>query len=105
MKRTWIVTGASRGLGANIAQAVLAQGDNLVATARNKNSLRYGADIQEMLAFSLDVTREEHAKAAVKAALNRFRRVDVLGNNAGGDLKTAVRCKVTEPIHASLGGQ
>jgi NAD(P)-dependent dehydrogenase (short-subunit alcohol dehydrogenase family) len=42
MKQTWLVTGASRGLGAMIAQAVLARGNNLVATARDKNSVNYG---------------------------------------------------------------
>jgi NAD(P)-dependent dehydrogenase (short-subunit alcohol dehydrogenase family) len=56
MKKTWLVTGTSRGLGAMIAQAVLAHGNNLVATARNRDSVNYSADKSEMLAVSLDVT-------------------------------------------------
>ena len=72
MKRTWLVTGASRGLGAMIAQAVLTNGNNLVATARSINSIQYGADKPEVLPLSLDVTSEEQAKAAVQAAVKRF---------------------------------
>jgi NAD(P)-dependent dehydrogenase (short-subunit alcohol dehydrogenase family) len=79
----WFITGASRGLGARIAQAVLAHGNNLVATARNKNSIQYGADNPEVLPLSLDVTSEEQAKAAVQAVADRFGRIDVLVNNAG----------------------
>jgi len=90
MKRTWMVTGASRGLGAKIAQAVLADGDNIVATARNKNSLHYGVDTPALLAFSLDVTSEEQTKAAVQAALDRFGHIDVLVNNAGYGLLGAI---------------
>jgi short-subunit dehydrogenase len=87
MKKTWMVTGASRGLGAKIARAILAHGDNLVATARNEHSLRNVADsatdASQILALSLDVTSEEQAKAAVEAATDRFGRIDVLVNNAG----------------------
>lgn len=90
MKRTWFVTGASRGLGARIAQAVLAHGDNLVATARNKNSVHDGTDKPHMLPLSLDVTSEEQAKAAVQAAVDRFGRIDVLVNNAGYGLLGAI---------------
>jgi NAD(P)-dependent dehydrogenase (short-subunit alcohol dehydrogenase family) len=78
MKRTWLITGASRGLGAMIAQTVLAHGDSVVATAWNKNSLNPGADKTEVLTFSLDVTNEEQAKTAVQAAVERFGGIDVL---------------------------
>ncbi len=68
MKRTWMVTGASRGLGAKTGQAILAHGDNLVATARKKDSFCFGADWPSLLACPLDVSIEEQAKAAVEVS-------------------------------------
>lgn len=90
MKQTWLITGASRGLGAMIAQAVLAQGNNLVATARDKNSIHYVTDSLDVLPVSLDVTSEAQAELAVQAAVARFGRIDVLVNNAGYGLLGAI---------------
>lgn len=100
MKQTWLVTGASRGLGANIAQAVLAHGNNLVPTARNKNSVQIDADKPEVLPLSLDVTDEEQAKVAVQAAVDRFGRIDVLVNNAGYGLLGAIEESSTAEVEA-----
>ncbi|PLR22349.1 short-chain dehydrogenase/reductase [Caulobacter zeae] len=83
--RTWFVTGASRGLGADIVHAVLAAGDRVVATARNRQGLveTLGPDADNLLSLALDVTRPDQVQAAVDAALARFGRIDVLVNNAG----------------------
>ncbi|KSB88388.1 short-chain dehydrogenase [Caulobacter vibrioides] len=83
--RTWLVTGASRGLGADIVRAVLAAGDRVVATARNRQALveSLGPDADNLLSLALDVTRPDQVQAAVDAALARFGRIDVLVNNAG----------------------
>lgn len=82
--KVWLITGASRGLGAEIAKAALAAGDSVVATARDARSVteRFG-DQQNLLALSLDVTDESSANAAVAALVQRFGRIDVLVNNAG----------------------
>ncbi|WP_422735116.1 oxidoreductase [Micromonospora sp. WMMD729] len=85
MPRVWLVTGCSRGLGRALAEAVLADGDQLVATARNPAQLadltdRYGDQVR---AIALDVTDPAAARAAVAAAVDAFGALDVLVNNAG----------------------
>ncbi|KQW84029.1 oxidoreductase [Brevundimonas sp. Root1279] len=83
--RTWLVTGASRGLGAGIVRAALDAGDRVVATARRRETLAeaLGPDGENLLTLALDVTRPEQVQAAVDAALGRFGGIDVLVNNAG----------------------
>ena len=90
-KRVWMITGASRGLGARMAQAALAQGDAVVATARDAAAVtkRFG-DHAALLPVALDVTDEAQAASAVDAAIARFGRIDVLVNNAGFGLLGAV---------------
>ncbi|MDR6532839.1 NAD(P)-dependent dehydrogenase (short-subunit alcohol dehydrogenase family) [Caulobacter rhizosphaerae] len=89
MSKTWLITGASRGLGRALAEAVLKSGDRLVATARDPASLQpmqqqYGAAV---LTTSLDVTDPAAAQAAIQSAVDHFGGVDVLVNNAGyGDI-------------------
>ncbi len=91
LPRVWLITGASRGIGARIAEAALAQGDAVVAAARDAASItrRFGAN-QALLPVALDVTDEAQAAAAVQAAIARFGRIDVLVNNAGYGLLGAV---------------
>jgi NAD(P)-dependent dehydrogenase (short-subunit alcohol dehydrogenase family) len=85
MSKVWLITGAARGLGRSIAEAVLTAGDQLVATARDPNRLvdlekRYG---DQLRTAALDVTDATAAGAAVQAAIDGFGRLDVLVNNAG----------------------
>jgi len=83
-KKVWLVTGAGRGMGVDIARAALAAGHAVVATGRNpaKVTSAIGAD-DDLLAIRLDVTDPGDAKMAVAAAMDRFERIDVLVNNAG----------------------
>jgi NAD(P)-dependent dehydrogenase (short-subunit alcohol dehydrogenase family) len=89
MSKVWLITGSSRGLGRALAEAVLAAGHKLVATARNSAQLtdlmeRYG---DQVCAVALDVTDEHAAGNAIKAGVYAFGRLDVLVNNAGyGDV-------------------
>lgn len=84
---TWLITGASRGLGAAIARHALDRGEAVVATARRADSVvaALGAHDQ-LLALDLDVTDPAAACRAVAAAVERFGRIDVVVNNAGRTL-------------------
>src|SRR6202795_4651570 len=89
MSKVWLVTGSASGLGRNIAEAVLASGDRLVATARDPRRLddlvkKYGDQIRTA---PLDVADEKAAQASVQMAVDAFGRLDVVVNNAGyGDI-------------------
>jgi len=83
--QVWLLTGAGRGLGRAIAEAVLEAGGRLVAGVRTPDALaplqaRHGNRLQVV---PLDVTNASQAAAAVATARDRFGRLDVLVNNAG----------------------
>jgi NAD(P)-dependent dehydrogenase (short-subunit alcohol dehydrogenase family) len=81
--KTWLITGAGRGMGLDIAQAALAAGHNVVATGRSRDAVaEANGDADRLLAVRLDVTSTQDAEAAIKAAVERFGGVDVLVNNA-----------------------
>jgi NAD(P)-dependent dehydrogenase (short-subunit alcohol dehydrogenase family) len=83
MKKVWLITGAGRGMGVEFARAALAAGDAVVATGRNTNAVsRAVGQAENLLVVKLDVTSSADAEAAVKAAIERFGRIDVLVNNA-----------------------
>jgi NAD(P)-dependent dehydrogenase (short-subunit alcohol dehydrogenase family) len=83
-KKVWLITGAGRGMGVDIAQAALAAGHAVVATGRNPQKVIDAiGESEDLLAVKLDVTDPADAQAAVHAAVDRFGRIDVLVNNAG----------------------
>ncbi len=85
MARTWLITGCSRGLGRALAQAVLASGDRLAATARDPSDLTDLVAVagDRVIALPLDVTDQAAAERAVLGAVDRFGRLDIVVNNAG----------------------
>lgn len=84
-----VVTGASAGLGLQMARAFASQGANLVLLARRKSLLEQNAkDINaefgvEVLPIECDITKTEQVINAVNLTMERFGRVDILMNNAG----------------------
>ena len=83
-RKVWLITGAGRGMGVDIARAALAAGHAVVATGRNTEKVSSAiGEHDDLLAVKLDVTDPADAEAAVKAAVDRFGRIDVLVNNAG----------------------
>lgn len=100
----WFITGCSTGFGRALALAVIARGWPVVATARDQARI---ADLAEqapdrVLALSLDVTDTAAISAAVRAAQERFGRIDVLVNNAGYGYQSTVEEGVEAEIRAQF---
>ena len=83
-QKTWFITGAGRGMGVDIAKAALAAGCAVVATGRNTGAISNAlGSSTDLLVVKLDVTNLPDVETAVRTAIQRFGRVDVLVNNAG----------------------
>ena len=100
MKKTWFITGASRGFGRIWAEAALTRGDQVTATARKLDDVadlaaRFGDNV---LPLALDVTNAEQVKQVVNQAYAHFGRLDVLVNNAGTSLFAATEEASDEQI-------
>ncbi|MFG2340519.1 oxidoreductase [Streptomyces yangpuensis] len=88
----WFVTGASRGLGAEITREALERGHRVIATARHASAVlkAYPQKPDGLLAVDADVTDAEQLAAAVEAGLAAFGRIDTVVNNAGYGLVGAI---------------
>ncbi|WP_042169190.1 oxidoreductase [Paenibacillus gorillae] len=92
MSKVWFITGASRGLGLEISKAALDAGDKVVATVRSnadalQSQLNHNDNLHVVL---LDVTNEAQAHDAMSEAVGKFGQIDVLVNNAGYGLLSAI---------------
>ncbi|TVY49818.1 putative oxidoreductase [Lachnellula occidentalis] len=84
MPRVFLITGTSTGFGNHLVQEVIDKGDIVVATARKPEQLSFkNTSDKNFLAVKLDVTKKADIDAAFKAAIDKFKRVDVVVNNAG----------------------
>jgi NAD(P)-dependent dehydrogenase (short-subunit alcohol dehydrogenase family) len=104
MKKIYFITGASSGFGRSLAEAVLQRGDCAVLTARRAAALEALAQQfpETALPIAMDVTDRDQRGAAVRSALDRFGRVDVLVNNAGQGSLGAIEEFSREQIRAQM---
>jgi NAD(P)-dependent dehydrogenase (short-subunit alcohol dehydrogenase family) len=103
MTKTWLITGAGRGMGVEFARAALAAGHNVVATGRNPDTVRLAVGEHEnLLVTALDVTDAHSAEAAAAAAVDRFGGIDVLLNNAGSFLAGFFEELTTEQVRSQI---
>lgn len=91
-EKVWFITGASKGFGLEIAKAALASGDKVVATVRRNPEQLYTAlnSVPALFVVQLDVTNEKEVEAGIKKAVAHFGQIDVVVNNAGYGMVTAI---------------
>ncbi len=114
MSQTWFITGASSGLGAALAKAVLQAGDRVAATARERVRLDGLVDAapDRVLPLSMDLTVPAQIEAAIAAAEAWHDGIDILVNNAGigylaaieegeeAKIRTLFETNILGPAHA-----
>jgi NAD(P)-dependent dehydrogenase (short-subunit alcohol dehydrogenase family) len=107
MTDVWFITGASTGLGRTLAETVLANGDRVIATARNVAALDHltgpDFDLDRVIRLPLDVTDPPQVRAAVAEAIERAGAIDVLVNNAGHGLVGALEELTDEQFARVMG--
>src|SRR4051794_164544 len=104
MSKVWFITGTSKGFGRVWAEAALARGDRVAATARDTSTLddlvaRYGENV---LPIALDVTDKATVDAAIAATHDRFGALDVVVNNAGYGLFGTIEEITEEQARAQM---
>ncbi len=82
-QKVWFITGASSGFGQEMVKALLQEGELVVATSRDKSKFAEITDPNFLGVEVKDLNSEVEVKVAVEQALTRFKRIDVLVNNAG----------------------
>ena len=104
MKKVWFITGSSKGLGRSLAEAVLASGDLVAATARKPRDLAALVQLykDQVLPLQLDVTNKEEIDKAVADTITHFGRIDVLVNNAGFGVTGAAEAFTEDQVRSQL---
>jgi NAD(P)-dependent dehydrogenase (short-subunit alcohol dehydrogenase family) len=106
--RAWLVTGASRGIGAAIARAAIAQGDRVALVARSEGVDRLAKELgDDAHAIRIDLTTEGAADAVTTEAVAKLGGLDVLVNNAamhrGGRIEKLDEADFDAVLHSNLG--
>jgi len=84
-QKVWFITGASKGMGLEVAKTVLAKGDKVIATSRDlrEQQENIGSDNEHLLSLKVDITNETEVKSAIENGIEKFGRIDIVLNNAG----------------------
>lgn len=84
-QKVWFITGASKGMGLEVAKTVLANGGKVIATSRNlKEQIEsIGEASENLLPIKVDITNEKEVKSAIEKGIETFGQIDVVLNNAG----------------------
>lgn len=84
-QKVWFITGASKGMGLEVAKTILSKGDKVIATSRNlEEQIRnIGQPGDNFLPLKVDITNEAEVKTAIEKGIETFGRIDVVLNNAG----------------------
>ncbi|UGU17438.1 SDR family NAD(P)-dependent oxidoreductase [Sinomicrobium kalidii] len=87
-QKVWLITGASKGMGFAITKAVLNNGDKVIATSRNTDTLLEKIEEHKgkLLPIKLDITNETAIENAISEGIDKFGQIDVVVNNAGYNL-------------------
>lgn len=103
-QKTWLVTGASKGLGLALVKQLLATGQNVTATSRNTEALvaAAGGAQDELLAIYADLADDASVKDAIAKTVERFGRVDVVINNAGYGIGGSLEELTDEEVRQSF---
>jgi NAD(P)-dependent dehydrogenase (short-subunit alcohol dehydrogenase family) len=103
-RKTWFVTGTSQGLGLVLVQKLLSQGYNVVATARNLDRLKTAVNVtsEQFLPLQMDLINEESIAKAVGQAIEKFKTIDVLVNNAGYGLIGGIEESSKQEVQANF---
>lgn len=90
--KVWFITGASKGLGLELAKKLLAEGYKVAATSRSEGALikELGNPSANFLPLEMDLTDEQSVKNAIEVTVSHFKTIDVLVNNAGYGLLGAL---------------
>ncbi|MGY0037781.1 SDR family NAD(P)-dependent oxidoreductase [Pedobacter sp. NJ-S-72] len=102
--KVWFITGSSRGLGRNLTESVLTNGDKVVATARDTTQLKelLTAYPDQLYPVQLDVNDQKQIDQAVSLAIEHFGRIDVLVNNAGFGITGATEAFTAQQVRNQL---
>jgi NAD(P)-dependent dehydrogenase (short-subunit alcohol dehydrogenase family) len=96
--KVWLITGASRGLGAEVAKAALDAGEKVIATGRETHGLDISPGNESLLPLEMDVTNTAQVEAGIHKSIDRFGRIDVLVNNAGFGILGAIEETAGEEV-------
>ncbi len=102
--RVYLITGCSSGFGSSTAQYLLEHGEFVIATARNQSTVAHFAEKypDRALSLALDITNQESVHAALEASLSKFKKIDVLINNAGNAIYGLAEFTTESEIRAQM---